>query len=114
MNKIKLNSVFKEIKQKANMDYAIPSPDKYGDCNTCVLYGLADAFGENSTGIYAKHWRTGMNAGKPWKYLDHVYVNHDITEEQARIMIQVLQESGYSVTPEEYDPTKSFLIKELW
>lgn len=114
MNKIKLNAVFKEIKQKAGMDYAIPTPDAYGDCNTCVQWELAERFGVDSTGIYAKHWRTGMNAGKPWKYLDYVYISHDITEEQASIMVQVLKESGYSVTPEEYDPTKAFLIKELW
>ena len=36
MNKRKLNKVFAEIKEKANMDYAITNSDEYGDCNTCV------------------------------------------------------------------------------
>lgn len=112
MDKIKLNRVFKEIKTKAKMDYAIPTPDKYGDCNTCVNYELADQFGIDSKGIYAKHWTTGMNAGGPWKYLDDVYIGHDITEEQAKIMIEIFEENGYDIQPKEYNPSKAFLIKE--
>ena len=113
MNKIKLNRVFKEIKTKANMDYAVPTPDKYGDCNTCVNYSLGEEFGIDSKGIYAKHWTTGMNKGCPWKDLDDVYIGHDITEEQARIMIEVLEANGYDVEPKEYDESKAFRIKEL-
>lgn len=113
MDKIKLNSVFREIKKKAKMDYAVSTPDKYGDCNTCVNYELADVFGEDSTGIYAKHWVTGMNAGGPWKYLDDVYINHDITEEQAKVMIDVFKANGYDIQPITYDPAKAFLIKEV-
>ena len=112
MDKIKLNRVFKEIKAKAKMDYAAPTPDKYGDCNTCVNYELADVFGEESKGIYAKHWVTGMNAGGPWKYLNGVYIGHDITEEQAKIMIKVFEENGYNIQPKEYDPSIAFYIKE--
>ena len=112
MNKIKLNRVFKEIKVKAKMDYAIPTPDKYGDCNTCVNYELADQFGIDSKGIYAKHWTTGMNAGGPWKDLDKVHIGHDITEEQAKIMVEVLEANGYAVEPREYDESKCFCIKE--
>ena len=112
MNKFKLNSVFKEIKKKAKMDYAVPTPDKYGDCNTCVNSELAFEFGVDSTGIYAKHWVTGMNAGGAWKYLDDVYIGHDITEEQAKIMIAVFEANGYIVEPKEYNPRKAFLIKE--
>jgi hypothetical protein len=112
MNKFKLNSVFKEIKKKAKMDYAVPTPDKYGDCSTCVNSELVDQFGVDSTGIYAKHWVTGMNAGGPWKYLNEVHIGHYITEEQAKIMIEVLEANGYAVEPREYNPIKSFLIKE--
>ena len=112
MNKFKLNSVFKEIKKKAKMDYAVPTPDIYGDCNTCVNSELAFEFGVDSKGIYAKHWVTGMNAGGAWKYLDDVYIGHDITEEQAKIMIAVLEANGYIVEPKEYNPRKAFLIRE--
>ena len=112
MDKFKLNHVFKEIKKKAKMDYAIPTPDKYGDCNTCVNSELAFEFGEDSTGIYAKHWTTGMNKGCAWKYLNDVYIGHDITEEQAEIMVEVLEANGYAVEPRKYNPNKAFLIKE--
>lgn len=113
MNKIKLNRVFKEIQKKAKMDYAINNADEYGDCNTCVNYELAERFGVDSKGIYTKHWLKGMNAGKPWKYLDGVYIGHDITEEQAEIMIKVFEENGYDIQPKEYDSSRAFYIKEV-
>lgn len=113
MDKIKLNRVFKEIQKKTKMDYAVSTPDKYGDCNTCVNCELADVFGVNSTGIYAKHWTTGMNAGGPWKHLKDVYIGHDITEEQAKIMITIFEANGYNIEPKEYDPHKAFCIKEV-
>ena len=112
MNKIKLNRVFKEIKTKANMDYAVTSADKYGDCNSCVNWELAEQFGVDSKGIYTKHWLKGMNKGCPWKDLDDVYIAHDITEEQAKIMVGVLEANGYAVEPREYDALKCFCIKE--
>lgn len=113
MNKRKLNKVFAEIKEKAKMDYAVANTDEYGDCNTCVNYELAFKFGKESTGIYAKHWLRGMNAGGPWSRLDDVYIGHDITEEQANIMIEVFKANGYDIQPIKYDPHKSFLIKEM-
>lgn len=113
MNKIKLNRVFKEIKTKAKMDYAVTNADAYGDCNTCVSYELADQFGVDSKGIYTKHWLKGMNKGYPWKELDNVYVGHYITEEQAKIMVEVLEANGYEVEPKEYDSSKAFRIKEV-
>lgn len=112
MDKRKLNKVFEEIKIKANLDYAITDADIYGDCNTCVNAELADVFGVDSKGIYAKHWLKGMNAGGAWKYLDDVYVGHDLTEEQGKILIDVFKANGYSVEPETYNSTKAFKIKE--
>lgn len=113
MNKRKLNKVFEEIKTKANMDYAVTNADKYGDCNTCVNYGLGEEFGIESKGIYTKHWLKGMNAGCPWKELNSVYIGHDITEEQAKIMVEVLETNGYIVEPREYDENTCFCIKEI-
>lgn len=112
MNKKKLNKVFAEIKEKANMDYAITNPDEYGDCNACVNFELASEFGVDSKGIYAKHWLKGTNAGGPWEKLNNVYIGHDITAEQAEIMVKVLKDNRYSVKPEKYDSTRSFLIRE--
>lgn len=112
MNKRKLNKVFEEIKTKAKMDYAVTNADEYGDCNSCVNSELAFEFGVDSKGIYTKHWLKGMNAGGPWRYLDDVYIGHDITEEQAKIMIEVLEANGYVVEPREYDSSRCFRIKE--
>lgn len=113
MNKRKLDKVFDEIKTKASMNYAVTNADEYGDCNTCVNSELVFEFGIDSKGIYAKHWVTGMNAGGSWKYLDEVYIGHDITEEQAKIMVEVLEANGYEVEPKEYNPSKAFCIKEI-
>lgn len=113
MDKRKLNRVFKEIKAKANLDYAITNTDEYGDCNTCVNYAFADIFGIDSKGIYAKHWLKGMNAGRAWKYLDNVYIGHNLTEEQGKILIDVFKANGYDIQPEVYNPTKAFQIKEV-
>ena len=113
MDKRKLNRVFKEIKTKANLDYAITNTDEYGDCNTCATYELAFEFGVDSKGIYAKHWLKGMNKGCPWKDLDSVYIGHDLTEEQGKILIDVFKENGYSIEPETYNPSISFKIMEV-
>ena len=113
MNKRKLNKVFAEIKEKAKMDYAVTNTDEYGDCNTCVNSELAFEFGMNSTGIYAKHWLRGMNRGCSWSKLEDVYIGHDITEDQAKVMIEVFKVNGYDIQPTEYNPHKSFLIKEM-
>jgi hypothetical protein len=112
MNKRKLNTVFRIIKIAAKLDYAITNADAYGDCQTCVNYALCEAFGEESKGIWTKHWTKGMNAGGPWKDLDDVYIGHDITEEQAKIIVKVLESYGYNVEPKEYNPHKCFVISE--
>ena len=112
MNKRKLNTVFRIIKIAANLDYAITNADEYGDCNTCVNSMLCETFGVESKSIYTKHWTKGMNAGGPWKDLDDVYIGHDITEEQAKIIVRVLESYGYNVEPKEYNPSKCFMIKE--
>ena len=113
MDKRKLNRVFKEVKIKANLDYAITNTDDYGDCNTCANCEIADEFGIDSKGIYAKHWLKGMNAGGAWKYLDKLYIGHDLTAEQGKILIDVFKANGYIIEPEEYNPSRAFNIKEV-
>lgn len=112
MNKRKLNTVFRIIQNAANLDYAITNADTYGDCQTCVNSMLCDIFGVESKGIWTKHWTKGMNAGGPWKDLDDVYIGHDITEEQAKIIVQILEHYDYKVEPREYDPCECFVISE--
>ena len=113
MNKRKLNTVFRMIQTAAKLDYAITNADAYGDCQSCVNYALCEAFGEESKGIWTKHWTKGMNAGGAWQYLGEVYIGHDITEEQAKIIVKILETQGYNVEPKEYDPRKCFVISEV-
>ena len=113
MNKRKLNKVFEEIKTKAKLDYAITNTDEYGDCNTCVNSELADVFGIDSKGIYAKHWLKGMNRGCPWKDLDCLYIGHDLTEDQGKTLIEVFEANGYDIEPKEYNERRAFVIKEV-
>ena len=112
MNKHKLDKVFKKIQSKAKLDYAITDTDEYGDCNSCVNAELAYEFGIDSKGIYAKHWLEGMNEGCSWEELDLLYIGHDLTEEQGKILIDMFQSNGYNIEPKEYNPTTSFQIKE--
>ena len=112
MDKRKLNKVFKQIKDKVQLDYAITNADEYGDCASCVTAALHNEFGSEATGIWVKHWLKGINKGKLWKYVDSVYIAHDITEEMAKIMVQVLKDNGYKVEPEQYEATECFKISE--
>ena len=113
MDKRKLNTVFRIIKIAAGLDYAITNADAYGDCMSCVNYALCEAFGEESKGIWTKHWTKGMNAGGPWKDIDDVCIAHDITEEQAKTIVRVLEHYGYNVEPKEYNPRQCFVISEV-
>lgn len=112
MNKRKLNKVFELIKEKAKLDYAITNTDDYGDCPSCVNAELSSRFGLESKGIFAKHWTRGMNDSGPWKNIEGVYIAHDLTSEQGKIIIQTFKEEGYNITPEEYIPSKCFCISE--
>lgn len=113
MNKRKLNEVFAIVKEKASMDFAITNTDDYGDCQSCVWSAVEDMFGFKSTGIYAKHWLRGTNKGKAYKYLDGLYIGHDITEEQAEILVEIFKENRYKITPEVYIPSQAFYIEEV-
>lgn len=112
MDKRKLNKVFEKVRIQSGMDYAITNADDYGDCMTCVNDELCDVYGIESTGIWAKHWVTGMNKGMAWEDINSVHIAHDITELQANVMVKVLKDNGYKVEPEQYDRTKCFLITE--
>lgn len=112
MNKRKLNTIFRIIQIAAKLDYAITNADAYGDCQSCVNSMLCSQFGVESKGIWTKHWTKGMNAGGPWKDIDDVCIAHDITEEQAKAIVKVLEHYDYNVEPKEYDPRKCFIISE--
>ena len=113
MNARKVNTVFKKIKEATGMTYAITNTDDYGDCQSCVNYSLYSEFGGESTGIFLKHWRRGMNASGAIKNENRLLIAHDITEKQAKEMVKILESNGYVVTPREYNPAKCFIICEV-
>ncbi len=108
MNKRKLTNVFIKIKERAKLDYAITNTDAYGDCSSCVNGALADCYGEQSKGIFAKHW----NKECSYAELVELYIEHDLTPEQGKILIDSFIADGYEITPKEYDERKCFLISE--
>ena len=112
MNTRKLGKVLKAIQLEAKLDYAILKPDKLGDCMSCVNYELCELYDEDSKGIWVKHWTTGMNKGDAIKYLDKVYIAHDITEEQFRTIKEVFERNDYDVEPEQYNPYKCIVVSE--
>lgn len=111
MNKELLKKTFREWKKAAKADYAITYPDNLGDCNSCVGYALCEKYGEESKGIFLKHWTHGMNADKPVEKVKSVYIAHDLTEEQAETVYQVFGQY-YNILPEKYDPYKCFQLFE--
>lgn len=104
-----VKKAFKEFSNVKGVDYAIINTDSYGDCNTCVNASLVDDFGEESKGIFLKHWRKGMNAGPSISKLDELYIAHDITEEQGEKLHNILSKY-FIVEPEKYNNSKAFVI----
>lgn len=111
MDKELIKKAFREFKKEAKADYSITAPDRYGDCQTCVNFELADVYGEKSTGIWLKHWRYGMNKGGSIKSLDKCYIAHDITPDQASTLVKVFKKY-FKIYPTEYDETKCFQIMD--
>ena len=112
MERETLKATFRAIKKVAKLDYAITNPDRLGDCQSCVNYTLSTKYGEESKGIWAKHWVHGMNGdGEQIEDLDHIYIAHDITKEQAEVLYAVCN-INYNVLPKKYDPSKCFVLYE--
>lgn len=112
MERETLKATFKAIKKVAKLDYAITNPEKLGGCMTDVNYELAEKYGRESKGIWAKHWVHGMNgSGEQIEDLDHIYIAHDITEEQAELLYAICS-INYNVLPKKYDPSKCFVLYE--
>lgn len=119
MDKKMLQNTFKEWKKVSGARYAITNPDSLGDCQSCVNYALCEKYGEDSKGIFAKHWNRGMNGSIPLDSKDKrgddriksVYIAHDIDEEMAKTFYEVFGKN-YNILPAEYDPYKCFKLYE--
>jgi hypothetical protein len=109
MNKELLKATMRKYKKASKVDYAITNPDGLGDCQSCVNYALSEKYGEESKGVWVKHFTRGMNASGSIENQESVYIAHDITEEQANVLVEVFSEA-FKVFPKEYDPCKCFEI----
>lgn len=92
MNRELLKKAFREAKKAAGLDFAITNPDGMGDCQSCVWSAIVDRYGDDSRGVWVKHWRRGMNGGAPVEDLHRIYVAHDLTDEQGRTVVAVLSQ----------------------
>lgn len=111
MDKELLKKTFREYKKAAGLAYAITNPDNLGDCMSCVNYALSEKYGEESKGIWAKHWHRGMNASGSLENAKQVWIAHDLDEELAAKFYEVFGKN-YNITPSAYDPYKCFTLYE--
>jgi len=57
---------------------------------TCTNYELAEEYGKDSKGIWAKLYDDGMNACSA-EDADSIYICHDLNEEQSLIVLDTLK-----------------------
>lgn len=111
MDKGLIRRVFGKIKDTIpGIDYAIVDTDEYGDCHSCVNAAISIRYGEDSKGIFLKHWAKGMNRSKPLKYQEKAYIAHDLTDEQGTLVLEMLK-AEFDVENEKYDPDRCFVIR---
>lgn len=112
MNAEKLKKTFAKAKYAAGLDFAAVYPDSLGDCPACVWDALMERFGRECKGIWAKEWRRGINASQALAKVTQTCIAHDLTEEQAAIVIDVFTKNGYKVK-EPYNPKRCIMIEEI-
>lgn len=112
MNARKVKKLFEVVKERAKLDFASVYADEYGDCCSCAWSEIGDRFGNEAKGIFAKKWRYGMNKDCSLTNSRGVWVSHDITEEQAKLLVVVCDEMGYNISPREYNESECFYITE--
>ena len=86
MKRSKVIKAFEEYKINAKLDYALnKAPD---DCKTCSSAWINKEYGKESKGIWLVYYTFGMNKRK-WDDGEQ-YICHDLTKEQAKIVVQTL------------------------
>lgn len=114
MNVENIKKVFREIKKEANLTYARTSADSLGDCSSCVSAAIFNRYGKGATGIWLKYWKHGMNRStKDLEDMRSVYISHNITEEQAKVVFKVLSKY-FNITNGGYDPYTCIEISEKY
>lgn len=121
MDKKMLQKTFREYKKASGVRYSITNPTSLGDCSSCVGYALCKKYGEDSKGVWVKHWVSGMNGDYPLDFkksdgtdmVNCVYVAHDLGDEQVDAFYKVVGEN-YNILPkrEDFSPYKCFCLYE--
>lgn len=87
MTKKQINNIFKEIKEKANLDFAYS--EALGDCSTCTWTEIVNKHGKEAKGIWLKYFTFGGNKRK-WD-IGYNFIAHDLTAEQKNIVKNELE-----------------------
>lgn len=111
MNKETIKKAFREWKKVTGADYALTSVDRFGWCMSDVNCELSFKYGEESKGIWLKHWNHGVNSSAPLEECDSALIAHDIDEEQAEAIYEVFGRY-FHVLPEQYSPHTCFSLYE--
>lgn len=113
MNARNIKKLFETVKMRAKLDFAAIYADEFGDCCSCAWSEIGSRFGDEAKGIFAKKWRYGMNKDCSLTKSRGIWVSHDITKEQAKMLIETCDEMGYTISPREYKETECFYIEEI-
>ena len=83
-----VKQAIRECKKVAGLTYAYSTAPE--DCMSCSNYAIVQKHGENAKGIWLKWYRVGMNASK-WERSGCTHcIAHDLTESQAKKVVEVL------------------------
>ena len=103
-----LQKCFEDFKNVDGVDYSIFNTDEYGDCTSCVNHHLCMEYGEESKGIFLKHWTEGMN-GCDLKNIEKFYIAHDLNAELGGELYKIFSKH-FDVLPKDYDESKCYEI----
>lgn len=104
-----LKRAFRECKKVAGLDFARTNAAALGDCNSCCWAAINEKHGEESRGIFLKHWQHGMNGSGEIEEQDCLFIAHRLTEEQAAKVLAVLGRY-FVLESTEYDKDKCFVL----
>lgn len=91
IERTKLLRTLRLIQHYAHLDYAL------GEgicCMTCTWATIANEYSTQSHGIWVKWYRHGMNR-KVWKDMQEVWIAHNLTSEQMRVVLDLLKKNGF-------------------
>jgi hypothetical protein len=92
----------KEAKKAAKLDFARSQGTCCGSCTWATIK-------DDTKGIWLKHYKAGANRST-WSPTAKQHIAHDLTEAQAKIVVEVL--SKYFKVDYDFDPSKTIIISD--